>query len=138
MCIYYYRNKIYYLYVFFLFSQDYSTASLCIKRTSQGVLGAKHEGLFQPAPWPVVSRHSLVGGQVSVDKSEQKWRKGRRVNKTTMCMCCGCSELCTDSVCFLSFTVLDHSFSSVDFSNGKRKHNRMTYEFAHRSYTLDL
>lgn len=41
-----------------------------------GGFRCKREGLFQPALWPVVSRHSLVGGEVSVDKSEQKGKGG--------------------------------------------------------------
>lgn len=42
------------------------------------------EGLFKPAPWPVVSRYSLVGGLVSADKSEQKGKR-RCVNETQFC-----------------------------------------------------
>lgn len=47
-------------------------SSSCTKKDKWVGFRCKREGLFQPALWPKVSRHGLVGGQVSINKSEQR------------------------------------------------------------------
>lgn len=55
----------------------YSRHFSCMERTSQGDFLGVNERVCSNLPHGLkVSWHSLMGGQVSVDKSERKLRKG--------------------------------------------------------------